>query len=220
MDVEYFTLNDSTHDNLLLEAHNVTTHKTMSPTIAPSQMSNATFRDETNRRSATLLINVNGCGYPPEVTCSDFERKYASINTHFPCYYSTSNESIVVPHYSRSTEIIHLTLAICVPCGTIIISGTLLYILVKYHKHLKVTMYETYATRKREARERRREERARDAAEALADMNRLKRKEEAEQARVLDNVTSISERTPTENHTSFPANVMQNGASKTGSDSR
>lgn len=38
-----------------------------------------------------LLVNIKGCGYPPEIDCAAFTTKYANLSENdstFPCYYS------------------------------------------------------------------------------------------------------------------------------------
>jgi hypothetical protein len=48
---------------------------------------------------ATLLVNIKGCGYPPEVQCSHFWELYAREGAKFPCHYSRRNASLVLPRY-------------------------------------------------------------------------------------------------------------------------
>jgi len=69
---------------------------------------------------AILLVNINGCGYPPKVTCSDFFNLYSKQDTIFPCVYSEQNSSIVVPRYEKGREQILLFWALFLPFGTLI----------------------------------------------------------------------------------------------------
>ncbi|CAG7721018.1 unnamed protein product, partial [Allacma fusca] len=82
-----------------------------------------------------LLVNPSGCGYPPEINCSEFERKFGAINFTFPCYYSSQNESIVVPFYSRDMEILILSISLIIPCGSSLILTGFLYLLLKWKPH-------------------------------------------------------------------------------------
>ena len=54
---------------------------------------------------ATLLVNIKGCGYPPSVTCKDFNEIYGIEGAIFPCYYSRRNKTVVMTHYYRDDQI-------------------------------------------------------------------------------------------------------------------
>ena len=46
-----------------------------------------------------LLVNIKGCGYPPEVACPRFASDYEALlnrSETFPCYYSRVNPWIVI----------------------------------------------------------------------------------------------------------------------------
>ncbi|XP_039288807.1 protein tipE [Nilaparvata lugens] len=58
------------------------------------------FTDE-----AVLLVNIKGCGYPPEVRCADFNTLYGEEGAHFPCYYSRQNRTIVMTSYDRDKQV-------------------------------------------------------------------------------------------------------------------
>nr|XP_023013470.1 protein tipE [Leptinotarsa decemlineata] len=65
-----------------------------------------------------LLINTEGCGYPPSVNCSEFARQYGyqTAGTPFPCYYSrVYPEMQVVARYSWDDTLRHLILSITIP---------------------------------------------------------------------------------------------------------
>lgn len=55
--------------------------------------------DEKEKREMTdtpLLVNIKGCGYPPEIDCGAFANKYQNISDAgltFPCYYSKVSKS-------------------------------------------------------------------------------------------------------------------------------
>jgi len=81
--------------------------------------------------NGTLFININGCGYPPSVNCSEFREKYGKVGTTFLCHYSQSNASIVVPNYSVSQQKRYLFLAFVIPIGLSVGSALSLFILLK-----------------------------------------------------------------------------------------
>ncbi|KAF4520253.1 hypothetical protein B566_EDAN010719 [Ephemera danica] len=54
---------------------------------------------------ATLLVNIKGCGYPPQVQCSDFWKRYGNEGARFPCHYSRKNASLVMPTYSKAEHV-------------------------------------------------------------------------------------------------------------------
>ena len=54
------------------------------------------------RSDTPLLVNIKGCGYPPEISCPAFANHYNEIlqrNKTFPCYYSQENPWIVLQTY-------------------------------------------------------------------------------------------------------------------------
>lgn len=79
-----------------------------------------------------LLVNPNGCGYPPETNCTEFGKHYGRINFTFACYISGQNDSIVVPNYSHRAEILNLSVWLFVPCGLTIICSALLFLLLRW----------------------------------------------------------------------------------------
>ena len=51
-----------------------------------------------------LLINIKGCGYPPNIVCDDYADKYNNFSIDgvtFPCYYSQMNPWIVLSKYNE-----------------------------------------------------------------------------------------------------------------------
>ena len=54
---------------------------------------------------AVLLVNIKGCGYPPDVDCENFTTKYGKENAEFPCYYSRENRTVVLIHYNREEQV-------------------------------------------------------------------------------------------------------------------
>lgn len=56
-------------------------------------------------QDAVLLVNIKGCGYPPEVHCTNFTEAYGVEGAEFPCYYSRENRTIVMTRYDRDRQI-------------------------------------------------------------------------------------------------------------------
>ncbi|XP_022915116.1 protein tipE [Onthophagus taurus] len=64
-----------------------------------------------------LLVNAEGCGYPPSVNCTEFAQQYGyeSAGTPFPCYYSKVYPDTVVARYSWDDTLRQLILSIAIP---------------------------------------------------------------------------------------------------------
>jgi len=72
-----------------------------------------------------LLINIKGCGYPPEVNCdlyAEMYQNYSAAGYTFPCYYSKVNPWIVLSGYDKSEVISDILSAILIPNVTFVIS--------------------------------------------------------------------------------------------------
>lgn len=54
---------------------------------------------------AVLLVNIKGCGYPPDVKCANFTSLYGIEGTEFPCYHSRENRTLVLTHYDKDEQI-------------------------------------------------------------------------------------------------------------------
>ncbi|KAL0275554.1 UNVERIFIED_CONTAM: hypothetical protein PYX00_003372 [Menopon gallinae] len=54
---------------------------------------------------AVLLVNIKGCGYPPDVNCENFTDVYGAEGYVFPCYFSKENRTVVMTHYNRHSEV-------------------------------------------------------------------------------------------------------------------
>lgn len=63
------------------------------------------YEAEGRSRSALLLINIKGCGYPPTVDCKNFTETYGVEGMKFPCYWSRAEQSVVLPHYDRAEQV-------------------------------------------------------------------------------------------------------------------
>ncbi|XP_023336325.1 protein tipE [Eurytemora carolleeae] len=65
-----------------------------------------------------LLINIKGCGYPPEVDCDMYAERYDNYSMTeetFPCYYSKMNPWIVLSEYSRDETVSSIMFSILIP---------------------------------------------------------------------------------------------------------
>ncbi|KAG8292524.1 Na+ channel auxiliary subunit TipE [Homalodisca vitripennis] len=54
---------------------------------------------------AVLLVNIKGCGYPPDVHCGNFTGEYGVEGVEFPCYYSRENRTVVMTKYDRDSQV-------------------------------------------------------------------------------------------------------------------
>ncbi|KAK7077477.1 hypothetical protein SK128_021858 [Halocaridina rubra] len=80
--------------------------------------------------NARLYPNVKGCGYPPSVNCTDFNRNYSTPGRTFPCYYSKQTPVMVINHLDLETIKTDLLYAIIIPWGLFLVS--ILYLLFTY----------------------------------------------------------------------------------------
>jgi len=65
-----------------------------------------------------LLINIKGCGYPPDTNCDLYAEKYDNISMTgetFPCYYSKMNPWIVISEYNKQEVVSSILFAILIP---------------------------------------------------------------------------------------------------------
>jgi len=65
-----------------------------------------------------LLINIKGCGYPPEVDCDFYAEKYenhSAFQETFPCYYSKMNPWIVLSEFNRDETVSSILFSILIP---------------------------------------------------------------------------------------------------------
>lgn len=72
-----------------------------------------------------LLVNIKGCGYPPDIACAAFASHYENISYNqetFPCYYSNVNPWIVLEAYDFSETIASVVAAVTIPNGLFFIS--------------------------------------------------------------------------------------------------
>ena len=72
-----------------------------------------------------LLVNIKGCGYPPEIACAGFFSNYENISASqetFPCYYSKLNPWIVLERYDFSETTANIVASVVIPNGIFIVS--------------------------------------------------------------------------------------------------
>lgn len=79
------------------------------PLLARSLMQSAAgavsnLTDVEHSEEAILLVNIKGCGYPPSVTCANFNNIYGDEGVVFPCYYSRLNRTVVMTSYDRADQ--------------------------------------------------------------------------------------------------------------------
>ena len=91
-----------------------------------------------------LLVNIKGCGYPPEIACAKFASDYEGLwerNETFPCYYSRVNPWIVLIAYNPSEMIGSIIASVTIPNVIFVISLIVLlywycpYCQAKFHKY-------------------------------------------------------------------------------------
>jgi hypothetical protein len=72
-----------------------------------------------------LLVNIKGCGYPPEIACARFYSDYeATLNRTetFPCYFSRVNPWIVLEVYDYDSMLASIIASIVIPNVLFVIS--------------------------------------------------------------------------------------------------
>lgn len=71
---------------------------------------------------ARVFPNVKGCGYPPFLNCTIWNKKYMTLGTNFTCYYSRVDPGIVITHLDLWFNKLKLVLAMAIPIPCFIIS--------------------------------------------------------------------------------------------------
>ena len=96
--------------------------------INASQTNRTSFSMQT-MTDTPLLVNIKGCGYPPDVACATFFSKYETFLDEaktFPCYYSRVNPWIVIEVYKSSEMMASIIASIVVPNVIFIVSLSIL----------------------------------------------------------------------------------------------
>ena len=65
-----------------------------------------------------LLVNIKGCGYPPEISCAKFASDYETVmekNETFKCFYSRVNPWIVLEVYEPKEMTAKIIASVAIP---------------------------------------------------------------------------------------------------------
>lgn len=97
-------------------------------------LSRIDMMDDNKRHYDTpLLVNIKGCGYPPDISCPGFAQKYKELKRdgkYFPCYFSKLNPWIVMETYNFDETLYSIVASIVIPNALFIIS---LIVLLYWH---------------------------------------------------------------------------------------
>lgn len=85
--------------------------------------------DASKHHEAVLLVNIKGCGYPPNVRCSNFTAKYGVLGAKFPCYYSRQNKTVAMNRYDRAEQVRTIVHFFVVPFVICIVSSVTLCVM-------------------------------------------------------------------------------------------
>lgn len=81
---------------------------------------------------ARLFPNVKGCGYPPMLNCTIWQKRYIKLQTKFPCYYSKVDPSLVISELDYWQNTLNLVYSMAIPIPSFIIS--VIYLTYAYFK--------------------------------------------------------------------------------------
>lgn len=81
---------------------------------------------------ARLFPNVKGCGYPPSLNCTIWEKKFKEEGSNFSCYYSRVDPGIVISDLDLWQNTLNLVYSIAIPIPSFIIS--VIYLTIAYFK--------------------------------------------------------------------------------------
>lgn len=85
--------------------------------------------DASTHHEAVLLVNIKGCGYPPNVRCSNFTAKYGVLGASFPCYYSRQNKTVAMNRYDRTEQVRTIVNFCLIPFAICIVSSVTLCVM-------------------------------------------------------------------------------------------
>lgn len=101
------------------------THASSIPDSEWVQLTRWDQLEEKVMHDTPLLVNIKGCGYPPDIACALFASNYETIaenqNT-FPCFYSKLNPWIVLERYDFSETIANIVASVVIPNGIFLVS--------------------------------------------------------------------------------------------------
>lgn len=78
---------------------------------------------------AVLLVNIKGCGYPPDVDCGNFTEIYGVEGAEFPCYFSKENRTVVMTRYDRNDQVEIIINYFAVPFVVTVVTSVVLCIM-------------------------------------------------------------------------------------------
>lgn len=78
---------------------------------------------------AVLLVNIKGCGYPPDVQCGNFSEAYGYEGATFPCFYSRFNRSVVLTHYARDDQVAVIVHYFAIPFVLTVVTAVILCVM-------------------------------------------------------------------------------------------
>ncbi|KAL1131687.1 hypothetical protein AAG570_011300 [Ranatra chinensis] len=81
------------------------THIYVNYTVPPAPENSTALREDDRTSEAVLLVNIKGCGYPPDVRCSNFTDSYGEPGSQFPCFYSRQNRTVAMVRYDRNRQV-------------------------------------------------------------------------------------------------------------------
>lgn len=91
---------------------------------------NTIIQTEWDYEDARLYPNVKGCGYPPEINCSEFDDNFSLVGATFPCYHSKLMPDIALTYLDIEKVKLDLIYAIAIPWSLFL--GSILYLLITY----------------------------------------------------------------------------------------
>lgn len=81
---------------------------------------------------ARFFPNVKGCGYPPYLNCTIWQKKYMTIGSNYSCYYSQVDPRLVISDLDLHQNSLNLIYSIAIPIPSFIIS--VIYLTFAYFK--------------------------------------------------------------------------------------
>ena len=90
-----------------------------------------------------FLVNIKGCGYPPDIVCDLFAEKYdnhSQAGETFPCHYSTYNPWMVIAHFNRDETMSAIMTSIFIPNIIFLVSVSIL-VYWSVHQRMLVKYY-------------------------------------------------------------------------------
>ena len=87
------------------------------------------FKDNCEVCEAKLLVNIKGCGYPPDVNCTNFKNTYAKPGMYFVGHYSNEDPTLVLAKYDVNEIYDELWLLVGGSFGLMFLGGMIIAIL-------------------------------------------------------------------------------------------